>query len=104
VSSSVGLALAALAVAWGSGFVARPEEAGKESTPSAPPVTSVLASRHAAESALIAVNAAQSKLFERIPEATGRTIADLLRDATRTLNVITMPYHELAVSPAARPR
>jgi len=58
----------------------------------------------AAESALIAVNAAQSKLFERIPEATGRTIADLLRDATQTLNVITMPCHELAVSPAARPR
>lgn len=48
----------------------------------------------AAESALIAVNAAQAKLFERIPQATGRTIADLLRDATRTLNVITMPYHE----------
>ena len=47
-----------------------------------------------AENALIAVNDAQSKLFERIPEDTGRTIADLLRDTARTLNVITMPYRE----------
>lgn len=48
----------------------------------------------AAENALITVNDAQGKLFERIPEETGRTIADLLRETSRTLNVITMPYRE----------
>lgn len=44
-----------------------------------------------AETALQAVDAAQRRLFDRLPESTGRILADLLRDTARTLNVITVP-------------
>jgi DNA-binding MarR family transcriptional regulator len=42
----------------------------------------------AAERALRAVDAAQSRLFERLPDATGRALADQLREIHRTLSVV----------------
>jgi DNA-binding MarR family transcriptional regulator len=45
-----------------------------------------------AEAALIAVNKAQTALFDRIPEDTAHTLTALLKDVSHTLNLLTVPY------------
>lgn len=46
----------------------------------------------AAETVVLATNAAQTALFRRLPDETGRALADLLREVQGGLDVLTVAY------------